>query len=194
MQKIKGEADLKKLQKNSGHVVLLLHSNTCPHCQEDLRDLKEDCKSFKGTPITFAECELSKNEGCRELWERARPQNIPEEEYGYPVKVGLNPDSDISDPIWFIHGRSPDQMNMVLSKLKEAVSGSEPESAPRPYHQPPRQPQAVNPYRAFAAQYVATPPPRSVLHRVNSSSEGTLCINCDREEMQRKMKAFILGW
>jgi len=204
MFEITKKEELKQLQNNFGHVVLLLHSKNCSHCKEDELELSKKCEDFKNTPIAFAKCEVS-NPECKELWIQSKPKEVKNEEYGIPVKVGLSKDTDINHPIWHILGRDTDKMNFIIDELKKAIGASNNEQqnsqqVQRTQQQRQQQQQYAhqnqNPYQEYMKTFVASPSAKNKLMIVQSNvpEQNTLCVSCDPQTRIQSMKRFILGY
>lgn len=198
VQRVRTKKDLEELKQRSGHTILLLHSENCGHCKDDIVDLEEECRQFVRnspngeSPIAFARCDIADKE-CEDLWAEAKPRDLDPEDYGYPVKVGLNSETPIHNPIWFVLGRDPDKMNIVFSKIRQSVQQI-PQNAPSPQQRLPQQ-STGNPYQNFASQYATDHSPQRKIQQVRSGLPeiGTLCVSCDKETRENRMKQFILG-
>lgn len=193
VRKITNEDELNELQSKSGHVVLLLHSKNCAHCKEDKKDISNICSAFgKNSPIVFAECDVN-DEGCHDLWEKARPSNIDPENYGIPMKVGLNRNNTVDKPSWHILGRNPEKMGVIMGKLHEAVTQRGGNAQQQQQQQQQQRP--VNPYLQFMTKYAGDSNAAAKLMHVRSGlpDQNVLCVNCNTEDRLRSMKRFIVG-
>lgn len=190
--------EFEKIINTFPHTALLMRWEKCPHCHALLGDFEQECvKMGKNSPVAMIECEVG-NEWCQSAWKDAKPSNIRPEDYGVPVVIGLNKGGKPSEPSWLIHGQKPDELRIIMGKLKKSIDenraqigGNQPQSMTQ--NTPSQEPQRVASNSAYVANLISG---SFGVKSVKSGNNGGLCvtgISCDKNTFNQRIKEFLLS-
>lgn len=202
---IKSEEELNQNLKQNPHTGIIFFWKKCQHCHNTLQQIEQECRSLgNDSPVKVIACEVEDNPWCNKAWQSVKPANVPKEEYGVPVIIGVSQNNPIQKHSWQVIGEDPSNVQKNFQVLRQVVQriksqgNSEPSQETAQVQQNTHY-QRMAPMYEWMAKMVSDPPIMQQMKlKANPSYQQLkepLCLppHCDQNTYKQRIRNFLLS-